>query len=81
MARKIILKEELSKSDIEKIVRDEVEKQLKRELAKMVENELKDILKNNSTKNDIADISKDILKKMYKDLSLHHTYVIDRIRL
>jgi len=81
MAKKIILKEELSKSDVEKIVRDEIEKQFKQELAKMVEKELKDLLKNSSIKNDLADISKDILKKIYRDLSLHHTYVIDRVKL
>ena len=47
----------------------------------MVEEELAKLLKKSDIKNDIGDISKEILKKLYKDLSLHHTYVIDRVKL
>jgi len=47
----------------------------------MVEEELKKVLKDRNTQNEIGDISKEILKKLYKDLSLHHTYVIDRVKL
>ena len=72
---------ELTKTEIKTLIHDELQKELKRELGKMVEEELKSLLKNTDNKNNIADISKEILKKLYKDLSLHHTYIIDRIKL
>ena len=43
--------------------------------------ELKKLLKSRDVKADVADISKKILKKLYKDLSFHHPYIIDRIKL
>lgn len=72
---------DLTKTEIKNIVRDEIQTAMRGELKKMVEDELKSFLKNRDFKNDIADISKEILKKLYKDLSLHHTYVIDRVKL
>jgi hypothetical protein len=81
MKKETILKEELTKKEIENIVRDEIAKQLKSELKSMVDDELKKLLGSRDIKNDIGDISKEILKKLYKDLSLHHTYVIDRVKL
>jgi len=81
MDKSKIIMEELSKTEVRDIVKDETIKVIKAELKKMVEEELEKLLKNRDIKNDIADISKDILKKLYKDLSLHHTYVIDRVKL
>ena len=78
--KKIIL-EELSKQEIISIVRDELLKELNKQLKSMVEEEIKKVLGTKDNKNDIGDISKEILKKLYKDLSLHHTYVIDRVKL
>lgn len=72
---------DLTKTEVKNIVRDEIQTAMRGELKKMVEDELKSFLKNRDFKNDIADISKEILKKLYKDLSLHHTYVIDRVKL
>lgn len=79
--KKLVIKEEMSKKEVQDIVRAEVDKQLKAELKRMVEEELSKLLGNRDVKNDIGDISKEILKKLYKDLSLHHTYVIDRVKL
>ena len=75
-----IILEELSKSDkadIKKIVA----KELDSALSKAVKEELEKALKTKDVKSDIAEISKEILKKLYKDLSFHHPYVIDRIKL
>ncbi len=73
-----MLIEEMTKDEIKTLVKNEMEKILK----KMVEEELQKVLKGNrDIKNVVGDISKDILKKLYKDLSLHHTYVIDRVKL
>jgi len=72
----------MTKEEIKKISKEELEKFLRQELKSMVEEELEKVLKSNrGIKNQIGDISKDILKKLYKDLSLHHTYVIDRVKL
>ena len=71
----------MTKTEIKDIVKDEVGRALKAELKAMVEQELKALLKDRNTQNAIGDISKDILKKLYKDLSIHHTYVIDRVKL
>lgn len=79
--KKLIIKEELNKTEIRDIVRDELVKELKKELKSMVDEELKKLLGSRDIKNEIGDISKEILKKLYRDLSLHHTYVIDRVKL
>jgi len=54
---------------------------LSKELKKAVEDELTKALKTKDVKNDIADVTKKIMKKLYKDLSLQHPYIIDRIKL
>lgn len=73
-----MIKEELTKTEIKTLVQDE----LKKILQKMVKEELEKILKSDKNiKNQVGDISKDILKILYKDLSLHHSYVIDRVKL
>ena len=76
-----MLNEEMTKTEIKDIIKDEVGRALKAELKAMVEQELKALLKDRNMQNAIGDISKDILKKLYKDLSIHHTYVIDRVKL
>lgn len=78
MESQLFLLENMTEKEIKTLVKNELEKLLK----KMVEDELEKVLKSNKDiKNTIGDISKDILKKLYKDLSLHHTYVIDRVKL
>lgn len=59
----------LSKSEIKDLIK------------KTVEEELKKLLKNSDIKDDISDISKEVLKRLYKDLSIHHTYIIDKIKI
>jgi|TARA_E500000305_G_C3986203_1_gene219501 hypothetical protein len=86
-ALKDMIIEELSKSDksqIKKMISSEVEsfeKRFKKSLGPVVEKELKKLLKTKGIKADVADISKRILKKLYKDLAFQHPYIIDRIKL
>jgi hypothetical protein len=78
------LNEELTradKSDIKKIVADELDKNLKKELKKILDDELPKALGSKATKEEIGDITKKVLKRLYKDLSLHHPYIIDRIKI
>lgn len=73
-----LILEEMTEKEVKTLVKNEVDKLLK----KMVEDELEKVLTSNrDVKNKIGDLSKEILKKLYKDLSLHHTYVIDRVKL
>ena len=78
------LNEELTKSDkadIKRIVADELDKNLKRELKKILEDELPKALGSKASKEEIGDITKKVLKALYKDLSIHHPYIIDRVKV
>ena len=72
--------EELTKSDkqeIEKLITKHVQSELK----KILEDELQKALRTKATKEEIGDITKSVLKKLYKDMSVHHPYIIDRIKV
>jgi len=69
------------KTDIKKIVSDELDSKLAKELKKILEDELPKALGKKASKDEIGEITKKVLKKLYRDLSLHHPYVIDRIKL
>jgi hypothetical protein len=78
------LKEELTKTDkkeIKTLVSKELDKILKSEVKKILEDELSKALRTKASKEEIGDITKMVLKKLYKDLSFHHPYVIDRIKI
>jgi uncharacterized membrane protein YheB (UPF0754 family) len=76
-----LILEELTKSDVKDIVDAAIEKQLKRELPKAVKEELEKALKAKEIKSDIGEVAKKVIKKLYKDLSFHHPYIIDRIKV
>ena len=69
------------KSDIKKMIGTELDKRIKRELKKILSDELSTALKSKNTKADIGEIAKKVIKKLYKDLSFHHPYIIDRIKV
>jgi len=71
-----IIVEELTKSD-----KAAIKRMISKELKKMVEDEVAKAIKSKDIKDDIGDISKKILKKLYKDMSVHHPYIIDRIKV
>ena len=79
-----LINEKLSasdKSDIRKMIGTELDKRIKRELKKILSDELATALKSKGTKADIGEIAKKVIKKLYKDLSFHHPYIIDRIKV
>jgi len=71
-----IIAEELTKTD-----KQEIKRLIKKELKAMVEDEVAKAIQSKNVKDDIGDISKKILKKLYKDMSVHHPYIIDRIKV
>jgi len=78
------LTEALTKTDKEEIgrmIRRELEKSVKTELKKILEEELGNALRSKASKDEIGEITKKVLKKLYKDLAYHHPYVIDRIKV
>ena len=81
---KELILEELTKTDVKKLIDDAIEKkekELRRELPKELKKELEDMLKSKDIKTDIGEIAKKVIKKLYKDLSFHHPYIIDRIKV
>ncbi|MAG25578.1 hypothetical protein CMI47_08370 [Candidatus Pacearchaeota archaeon] len=77
---KEIILEELSKKDKDEI-KTLISKELDKDLKKAVEKELETVLKSKDVKDDIGEITKSVLKRLYKDLSYHHPYIIDRIKV
>jgi len=69
------------KSDIKDLIAKELDKVLKKEIEKILKDELSKSLSSKETKEEIGDITKKVMKKLYKDLSYHHPYIIDRIKV
>jgi len=82
-----IISEELSKADKDQIKRlaaseaRQINREFKKEIKDMIEEEMEKLLKKPATKEQLGELSKKILKKLYKDLSIQHPYIIDRIKI
>ena len=79
-----LINEELTKADkaeVKKLIAKALDNDLKSELKKVLSDELSKALRSKASKEDIGDITKKVLKKLYRDLSYHHPYVIDRIKI
>ena len=74
-------KSKITKARLKQIIKEELTKQDKTDVKKMVEKELEKLLKKKDTKDQVGEIVKKIMKKLYKDLSLEHPYIIDRIKV
>jgi len=77
----IIMTMKITKARLKRIISEELTRSDKTEIKKMIEKELEKLLKKKETKDQIADLTKKIMKKLYKDLSLEHPYIIDRIKV
>ena len=80
-----LINEELSRSDkseIRDIVNAELDKRMRSaDFKKLLGDEVEKILGTKATKEQIGEITKKVLKKLYKDISYHHPYIIDRIKV
>ena len=82
--RQIIIEELTAddKAEIRRMAAKEAEKVIKaKDLKDMIAKEVEKSLSGKTTKDQIGDITKSVLKKLYKDLSLQHPYIIDRIKI
>tara|TARA_R110002074_G_scaffold23865_3_gene71787 strand:- start:540 stop:800 length:261 start_codon:yes stop_codon:yes gene_type:complete len=78
--RRIIL-EEITAAD-KKEIKALIAKELKsRDTKAMIRDELEKLLNKNDTRKDIGDIVKKVLKSLYRDMSVSHPYMIDRIKV
>ena len=71
-------------SDIKKMIANELESaqsSISKNVKKIVEEELGKMIQSKDIKDDITDITKKVMKRLYKDLSYHHPYIIDRIKV
>jgi len=84
---KYMIREVLTTADetsIKKMIAKELsasQTDIGKSLKKAVEVELSKAIKSKEMKDDVAEITKKILKRLYKDLSLQQPYVIDRIKV
>ena len=79
---KALISEELTKADVRKIAAEEFEKQLRsRKTKDLIEDELVKLLGKSKGKDEVAEIAKKVLKRLYKDMAVSHPYMIDRIKV
>ena len=79
---KQLITEELTKTEVKDIVAKEVTKQLaSRDTKRLIEDELNKLLGKSKAKDEIAEIAKKVLKRLYKDMAVSHPYMIDRIKV
>ena len=72
---------DIPRTRLKEIILEELSKKDKDEIKKIVTKELEDMFKSKEVKEDMSEIAKKVLKKLYKDLSLQHPYIIDRIKV
>ena len=83
-----LLKEELTRADkkeIKDIARKEAIKEIERvvgrDFSRTIQEEIKKSLGQKATKQEVAEISKQVLKKLYREMSHSYNPLIDRIKL
>ena len=84
-ALKRLIYEEITKSDkkeIKAMIKKEIDKTLSsRETKRMIQDEVEKVLNKSETKKDISDVVKKVLKRLYRDMSVQHPYMIDRVSI
>ena len=78
---KLLIPSGIGVRSVEEKLNEELTRQDKTDVKKMVKDELEKLLKKKDAKEQVGDVVKKIMKKLYKDLSLEHPYIIDRIKV
>ena len=77
---KLMVLEELTKTDAKKIAKDEAERVALRVFKDEFESQLSKALKKKTIKDELSGLSKDVIKKIYRELSFNYPAIIDRIK-
>jgi uncharacterized hydantoinase/oxoprolinase family protein len=72
---------DVTRTRLKEIILEELSKKDKDDIKKMITKELEHMFKSKEVKEDMGDIAKKVIKKLYKDLSFQHPYIIDRIKV
>ena len=84
----VLLKEELTKSDkkeIERISKKTAKKEIDAAIKSFVkgdlEKEITKVLGNKATKEEVSKVTKNVIKRLYRELSVNYPAIIDRIKV
>ena len=72
---------DITRTRLKEIILEELSKKDKDDIKKMITKEVEDMFKSKDVKEDMGEIAKKVIKKLYKDLSFQHPYIIDRIKV
>ena len=82
-----IIREALTNTDIKAIERiarkeakSEIEKVVGRDLSKTIQEEVMKTLRNKATKEEIGDITKAVIKRLYRSLAMEKAHIIDQVK-
>tara|TARA_A100001515_G_scaffold140328_1_gene135906 strand:- start:53 stop:304 length:252 start_codon:yes stop_codon:yes gene_type:complete len=78
-----IIFEELTKTEVREIAKEEAEKLFRKLLKSELEDHLVKLLKKRSglTREEISNIAKDMIKRLYRELSFNYPQILDRIKI
>lgn len=71
----------ITKAQLIQVLKEELSREDKSDIKKMIEDEFEKLMKKKDTKDKMAELTKKVMKKLYRDLSLQHPYIIDRIKV
>tara|TARA_R100001082_G_scaffold30785_1_gene15488 strand:- start:328 stop:594 length:267 start_codon:yes stop_codon:yes gene_type:complete len=80
---KKIIVEELTKKEVREIAKEEAEKIFRKLLKSELEDHLVKLVKKRGgmTREEISIVARDMIKKLYRELSFNYPQILDRIKL
>ena len=78
-----LIQEELTKKDVREIAKEEAEKIFRKLLKAELEDHLIKLVKKRGgmTREEISIVARDMIKKLYRELSFNYPQILDRIKL
>ena len=78
-----LIREELTKSEVREIAKEEAEKIFRKILRSELEDHLVKLVKKRGgmTREQISIVARDMIKKLYRELSFNYPQILDRIKL
>ena len=83
-----LIREALTNTDLKQVERiarkeakSEIEKVVGRDLSKTIREEVMKTLRNKATKEEIGDITKAVIKRLYRSLAMEKSHIIDQVKV